>query len=412
MFLARAPFLRWQQTDRPLIGLNCLQPFGFNYPYTNGGADATVLPDARLTKIKDTGFDFVRLAVDPETLLFADSASNVTTTVLDSRIAEIITGIARRTALGLKVMVDIHFHGALVTVQSGWQYTDVFDSGTKSTRLGFVLARLAAAIHAARTTCSSGMVCIEIFNEPPSPALITTASYITHIESWWAQTRAAAPLHTIVVGGNNLNAIDGTPAGSASGLTSLTASHFDANTAFSIHRYEPPVFTHQDVTGNLFQYMLDLKFPTSTHPGGQSAAEASFTSTANSEGDHDGVTAASAIDNVVTQTTFYSSLNKAFSTYGSETLLKTYQDVATNWASSAGLSNKYIFNTEIGVNFVGATDATETSAAAWVSAMRNNAFASNIGCLVIHEMQGSDFGIQNTSNPWAFNSSIQTALFP
>lgn len=412
MLFARSNFLRWYHPDKLQIGLNCFQPFGFGYPFANGGDDATVMPDARITKIKTTGFDFVRLVVDPEALLTADSASNVTTTQLDSRIAEVIAGVARRTGLGLKVMVDFHFHGTAVSVSSGWDFISVFDGGTKATRVGFVLARLAAAIHTAtRTSCYPANVCLEIFNEPPPAADVATATYITQLETWWAQVRAVMPLHTILVGGNNYNAMDGTPAGAASGLTSLTASHFDANTGFVIHNYESPAYTHQGVDGTIYQYGHNISWPATANVS-EAAVKSAWTAATVSEGNHDGVTASTALDLVVTQDTFFSSIHQFYATYGTRAALATYLAVATGWSDSAGISRKRIFNTEFGCNFAGSDDTDDASAAAFVTAVRQNADTAGINCIVIHEMQGSNFGIQNTSTPWAFNSSIQTALFP
>jgi endoglucanase len=406
MFLSKAPFYRWGNPNKTLIGLNCFQPFGYGYPFANGGNDATVMPDARITGLKTVGFDFLRMVVDPEPLLSADSASNVTTTVLDSRIAEVIAGMARRTALGLKVIVDMHFHGDAVSYAAGWSWTDVFDGGTKAARLSFVLGRLGAAIHATtRTTGKPSNVAFEIFNEPPNPSSISTATYITNIETWWAATRAAMPLHTIIVGGNGYNAIDGTFAGAAAGLTSLTASHFDINTGFAIHQYESPTFTHQAVPG-FYQDVHGLTFPATSHTGGRAQAESTFTTDATANGD------SGIIDGFVNQTSNSYSFYQYFNTYGTKALLATYLANATSWGDSAGISRRRILNTESGVNFGGATDATAASAAAYIQALRENAEAAGLGSFVVHEMQGSDFGIQSSSNPWALNASIQAALFP
>ena len=400
----REHFLRWKSEDHLQIGMNCLQPFGFGYPFTNGGGnDATVMPDARLNKIRDTGFDFVRMAIDPEPLLAADSASNVETTQLKSRIAQIISGVARRVNAGLKVIIDLHFHGGLVSYLPGWTYMDVFDNGTKAERLGFVLTQLGAAIHAAaRTDCPPDMVCFEIFNEPPSPASVSTASYIKQIEAWWAQVRAVMPIHTIIVGGNYLNSIDGQPAGTTSGLTSITASHFDRNTGFAIHIYASPVFTHQGVTGTIFQYAHNIKFPAADNASERAVKEA-FTMAAGNDRD--------AIKTVVMKDSQFSSIHQFFATYGSKSGLASYLAVATAWANKAGISCKRIFNTEFGVNFAGADDADDTSAASFVRAMREISENAGINCITIHEMQGSNFGIQSSSSPWTFNSSIRGALF-
>ena len=401
----RAPALRWKSEQGLQIGMNCLQPFGFGYPFVNGsGDDATIMPDSRLNKIRETGFDFVRMVVDPEPLLAADSASNVETTELDSRIAEVIFGVGRRVAANMKVIVDLHFHGELVSYLPGWNYVDVFDGGTKAARLGFVLTRLGASIHtAARMVCPPDMVCFEIFNEPPGPALVSTASYIKHIESWWTQVRAVMPQHTIIVGGNNSNAIDGRLAGTTSGLISLTASHFDQNTGFAIHCYTSPVFTLQAVTGTIFQYAHNIKFPASDNAS-EGAIKKAFVIAARDDSE--------AIKAVVTKNSQYSSIHQFFTIYGTKTALAAYLAVATAWADRAGISHKRIFNTEFGVNFAGTEDADDSSVANFLRATREISEDAGLNCITLHEMQGSNFGIQNSSAPWEFNSSILGALFP
>src|SRR3954466_9262138 len=114
-----------------LIALNALQPFGFgassagaytSTPYTNGGADATVMPDARLTAFQSQGINCIRMAVDPGPMLAAADD-----TALDTRIGEIIAGVARRTALGFKVIVDIHVLGPGQHPVTGWSNTDLID---------------------------------------------------------------------------------------------------------------------------------------------------------------------------------------------------------------------------------------------------------------------------------------------
>jgi hypothetical protein len=389
----------WCNASKTLLGVNCLQPFGYGYPFTNGGNDAAAMPDERLNKLVSLGFDYVRMAVDPEPLLSADSASNVTTTVLDSRIAEAIAGVARRTAVGLRVIVDFHFHGSATSYAAGWTYTDVLDGGTKATRAGFVLVRLATAIAA---NCSASLVCFEVFNEPPAPGLYSTANWITQIETWWTAVRAVMPAHTIVVAGNNLNAIDSLPAGVTSGLTALTASHFDTNTGFAIHEYESAVFTHQGVVGSVFEYGHNIYFPASRNTS-QAAVEAAFTAAAGGD--------SNAINTVVTQTGWASSIAEYYATYGTQAKLAVRLKVATDWAVAAGISKKAIFSTEGGVNFLGTDDAPDDSATAFIRAAKENAQAAGIACFTVHEMQGSNFAVQNTSSPFALKPPIQAALF-
>lgn len=413
---ARAAFLRWGNPGKTMIGLNCMHPFGFgvssggaytytgNGPFTNGGTDAVCMPPDRLAKIKFVGFDFVRMAVDPGVLAAAASDS-----VLDTLNNQIVAACLTRITAGLKVIVDIHVNSSHPV--SGWSYTDFVDgpSGVKMTRLKYVVARLARAMWAARTTsCPPSHVCIELYNEPPTEATFVTATYNTQIKDYYDAIRAVCG-YTLIVGGSNVNAKDGTAAGDgASGLTHLDPTQFDGNTAFAFHDYEPFVFTHQGVSGTIYHCMHGLTFPLTDYPGGQAAAETAFTSRANAEGH------SSNINPVVTQTGWWSSINKAFTDQATKTMMATRLAVCTAWADSNSVNRRRVFDTEGGVNFRAADsigvsgDATTAYAAAWLQARRENAVAAGIGCVCVHEMQytSSDFGIQDSTTPWDFDATI------
>lgn len=400
---ARAPFLRFNANNDFLIGLNCFQPFGYGYPFSNGGNDATVMPDLRLAALHSVGFNFLRMVVDPEPLLAADSASNVTTTQLDARIAEVIAGAARRVAFGFKVIVDMHFHGYLQSFSAGWQFTDVFDSGTKRDRLSFVTGRLCAAIHANRATLPSSEVAYELFNEPPGPNDgISAATANTHQLVWAAAARAAMPMHTILVGGSNYNAYDSVQAGSTSGLTAMTASQWDANVGFVVHDYEG-IFPLQDSAGTIYQYAHGVRYPAGTGTTEQAEKNA-FTAAAGGD--------SNAINSVVTQDGWASSLHQYYVTFGTKALRATRLAVPCAWADAAGISRRRIFMTESGVNFTGSTDAPSADAALWIQHLKENAQTAGISCICVHQMQGPDgFGIQDSSSPWALDAGIQAALF-
>lgn len=409
--------LRWQNPTRLQIGINCMQPFGYAAssggvydasPYTNGGADATVMPDARLTGLKTAGFDFVRMAVDIGPLMAADGSSNVTTTVLDTLIAQLVTGVGRRTAVGLKVIVDLHVLPLGAHPVSGWDGASIIATtaltDTKWVRYKFIAARLAAAL----AGISPSDVCIELFNEPPFSWDFGAVSWQTQAADLWRAVRNVSS-HTLIIGGNDFNTLDYQTSGTVgSGTTGLTASAFDANTGFSFHPYDGGVFSHQGVSGTIYQYMHGLTFPAANYPGGLAQAKTDFTTAAGGD--------TNAINSVVTQTGWFSSLDRYFSELGSQALLATRLGILTTWADSAGVSRRRLFNTEFGVNFAGADgrptsgDAYVADAAAWIQAHRQNASSAGLNCISLHEMQGSNFGISGTSSPWTLNSSIMTAL--
>jgi endoglucanase len=411
--------LAWQESDRLQIGLNCMQPFGFagssggSYvasPFVNGGADTTVLPDARLSGLRSAGFDFVRMAVDVGPLMAADSSSNVTTTVLDGLIGQIVTGVGRRTAQSLKVIVDLHPLAAGQHPVTGWDAASIIArtalTDTKWVRYKFVAARLAAALQTAGA--STSMVCIELFNEPPAEWDMGSVAWPEQAVNLWQAVRAACS-YTLVIGGNDYNNIDHQLSGTAgNGTMGLTPASFDGNTGFSFHPYESSAFSHQGVASTIYQYMHGLTFPASGYPGGLSQAKADFTTAAGGD--------SNAINSVVTQTGWYSSLDRYFSEFGTKALLATRLGTLTAWADAAGISRKRLFNTEFGVSFGGADtrptagDAYLADAAAWIQAHRENADEAGINCITLHELQGSDFGISETATPYSIPSSIKGAL--
>lgn len=405
---------RWNPGGATLIGFNSLQPFGYGQstgsfgsatytsdPFTNGGADSVVMPDARLAVLKNAGFDFCRMAVDVAVLCAAAND-----TVLDARIAEIIAGVQRRVAAGFKVILDMHVllsgqHGV-----PGWSASDLIDGpdGVKFTRLKYVVARLAQTMASGGTSTST--VCIELFNEPPLVSEFSgKTAWETQAQSLWSAVRAVCD-YTLVVGGSDLNAVDGLLSGyvGTSGMTALNPANFDDNTGFAFHFYESPVFTHQGVPGGPYQYMSNLTFPASDYPGGLAQAKSDFTAAAGGD--------ANAINSVVTQDSWASSLYTHFNTLGSKANLATRTAVLTSWANTHGIASHRIMNTEFGVAFNGGSDAPEQSAANFVQAVREVSQAAALGSITLHEVQGSAFGFQNSSTPWAINSAIASALFP
>ncbi|MGY4360719.1 hypothetical protein ACVW0J_007212 [Bradyrhizobium sp. i1.7.7] len=90
------------------------------------------------------------------------------------------------------------------------------------------------------------------------------------------------------------------------------------------------------------------------------------------------------------------SFEKYRTTFGNAELLLKRMNVVNTWADLHHLSRKQIMNTEFGVNrdqagCVG--KAPSKSAFNFVRAIRDNSFASGIGLITIHQMQGDCFAI-------------------
>lgn len=412
------PTLLFKDASKTMIGINSMQPFGYaastgawgsaTYtanPYVNGGADTTVWPNERLDARKANGYDFIRMAVDVGPLC---AAANDAT--LDDLISQIITGATRRMARGLKVIVDLH---VLINGQHpvpGWDGSSIIAGGVngiKFQRLIYVAKRLASQIWALRfSTCNPTNICLELFNEPPFFSEFTASTWTVMSESYWAQVRSVCGL-TLLIGGTDYNSLDSALSGSVgAGLTGLRAAKYDENTIFVFHPYEAAVFTHQGITNSVYEYAQNLTYPAWLHPGGLAKAKADFTTLANAAGN------ASALNSVVTQDGWASSLYRYFYEFGNKSLLAKRIKIVTDWADAAGISRKQLGNSESGVNHQGANDASAASMSAWIRDMRENAQAAGIGFITIHEEQGSSFAISDTtSEPWTHNEAMRAALF-
>jgi endoglucanase len=197
---------------------------GFNLP--DWLATSPRIPsDAVLDKLRSTGFETIRLPVDPDFVLSADFASHL---------SPVIDAVTNR---GFNAMVDMH-PGASLDFDG--------DTASASDRIATAWQTLAPLL----AGTSPALVYPELLNEPPMPPEI------------WAPlrdrlagiVRAACPDHTLIWGPARYQGIwelDATPPPA------------DRNSIVAIHYYSPMGFTHpcENWDDSPVGRLHDLPFP-------------------------------------------------------------------------------------------------------------------------------------------------------
>lgn len=178
----------------------------------------TYISDAQLAEIRATGFNHVRLPIDPAYLL---DAATLRVLPDPQMVDHIEQAVQRILGQDLAVIVDLHpldeFKAQLMT-----------DTGLQAAfeQLWEQLAQRFNPFNPER-------VFLEVMNEPsPEDGSVWPPMQ----ERFVAAMRRGAPEHTIIVGGVNFNSIDGLLA-----LPLLA----DRNLIYNFHFYDPFIFTHQ-----------------------------------------------------------------------------------------------------------------------------------------------------------------------
>jgi endoglucanase len=202
------------------------------------GPSYTLTPD-ELQALRRTGFDFVRLAVDPGPFLHFQGARRA---AVDRILVERVKLIL---ASGLGVIVDFHPSDmqpdyTAQALTAGLQ-TPLFQSYLQLLR---DTAALLGQLQAKR-------VALELMNEPP----IAPGLWQPMLEAAYAAVRAGSPdLPLILEGGNEA---------SAAALMRMKTTPFvtDPAVRYSFHYYDPYQFTHQGAAWNAARYLADVPYP-------------------------------------------------------------------------------------------------------------------------------------------------------
>jgi endoglucanase len=214
----------------------------FTYPPFVGPSYA--LRSDELQALRRTGFDFVRLAVDPGPFLqFQGERRAALDHLLAERVKLILTS-------GLGVIVDFHPSdmqpdNTALALTAGVQ-TPLFQSYLQLLRQ---TAALLGQLGAER-------IALELMNEPP----ITAGSWQPMLEVAYAAARAGSPdLPLILEGGDEA---------AASALMKMKTKPFAADPAvrYAFHYYDPYQFTHQGAAWNAARYLADVPYPARARP--------------------------------------------------------------------------------------------------------------------------------------------------
>ncbi len=222
-------------------GVNVV-PLGFNiYQPASIATWDKALPDSRLRGLRMAGFDHIRVAFDPSPALAANTAAAFDETLATARYA-----IDAALRCGLKVIFDFH-----VATQGDWNTVAIeadYPSGQKWRHYGTVASRFAQLC----ADYPAALLAFELYNENSNNESFGNTAWASRVQALWTSIRAVNRKTTLLVGGSFYSSIEG--------LRDLKGSEFDANTGFSVHNYNPTIFTHQNAA-SYTRYVQRLHYP-------------------------------------------------------------------------------------------------------------------------------------------------------
>lgn len=237
------PFRHGVALFHPLISATLQTGSKTQFVFPPFAAPRHLLTDAQLTAIKNAGFDFVRLPVDPGPFLqFKGAQRDAVDAIMRQRLQRILNA-------GLAVIVDFHpiptsvDYGPKLLVQG--VDTPLFRDYCA------MLARTAQLLDSYHTN----RVALELMNEPAAP----NAAWQPMLEAAFASARKAAPQLTLILSGGLGSNYDG--------LTGLDPSAFDDKVLYTFHYYLPGEFTHQSYAPNpTYRLASDVPYPADARP--------------------------------------------------------------------------------------------------------------------------------------------------
>jgi hypothetical protein len=209
------------------------------------------LADTDLEALKASGFDFLRMPVDPAPFLSAKTSA-----LRDDLYASVLESARMVNRAGLKVVVDLHLipAGGNRSVGMGEVMSDpaLFDAYIE------VVRKMAAAL----ANEDPARIAFEPMNEPVVDCdADNTHSWPDRLQRLYAAARASATKLTLVLSGGCY--------ASAEALSKVDPATIpDDNVIWTFHSYDPFLLTHQGATwaGDFIPHVTGLPYPLSAVP--------------------------------------------------------------------------------------------------------------------------------------------------
>jgi len=220
----------------------------FAFPPFPEQSQASALDEMRT--LQRTGFDFVRLAVDPGPFLqFQGQHRDALDRILMDRVNLIL-------AAGLAVIVDFH------PSEAHADYTAKVLTAGVGTPIFPAYLRLLARTADLLDGLNSDRVALDLMNEPP----VHPAAWQPMLEAAYAAVRhRSSRLRLVLESGEEA---------SATALLAMRTAAFAGDPAvlFSFHYYDPYQFTHQGAPWNDARHLADVPYPALARPLTESLA--------------------------------------------------------------------------------------------------------------------------------------------
>jgi hypothetical protein len=319
------------------------------------GAWTAQISQSELIALKNAGFDFIRLPIDPGPFLAMPDASR------PAALAPVFNFLSVAMSTGFRVLIELR------PTSGTWSTSAILQSSQNFALYQQFVTELAAQLG----TVSADKLALELMNEPQqSCATGTSTDWLALQPQLYAAARAVAPRLRIMVTGDCLSTVDG--------LSSLNVRPFSDPYLYAmVHFYDPFDFTHQGAQWSAqARFVAGLLYPVSVsdQPWAESATQAWITSL--------GVTGnyfTLAMSQAQTQLNYYFANPYTLPTIGKRL------DIAASWADSMGIPRSHVLLGEFGVytgGSLGTSPAALGARAAWLHDVSHVAQARGFGWAV------------------------------